>query len=285
MPRAVAAGPDGRTVYAAVANTVTVLDPTTCAVTATVPVGDVPGALALAPGGDRLYVANRAGNSVSVIDTRSNLVAETVPVPPGPVDLAASPDGTRVYVGGTRSGFTGPVVAVIDTVALRVTGQVRVGGALVLGLSDLALDPDGRRLLVALDYAVEDAVQVLDAATLRPAGEITAAAGGVAVRDGRTAYVADGVGTTVAVLDTANRIVVTNIDVGEKPLAVVLSPDGSRAFVPSAADGSVSVVDTTTNVVTDTHALGGVLALSRDGQRLYVGSPDSAAVSVVDLGP
>jgi YVTN family beta-propeller protein len=48
-------------------NTVSVIDPATDAVVATIPVGNGPGGIAVTPNGAFAYVANAFGNDVSVI--------------------------------------------------------------------------------------------------------------------------------------------------------------------------------------------------------------------------
>ena len=83
-------------------NNVSVIDTATNMVVATVPVGAVPGWVAVTPDGKYAYVTNgNAGNppsTVSVIDTATNMVVATVPVGLGPGALAVTPDGKHVYV-------------------------------------------------------------------------------------------------------------------------------------------------------------------------------------------
>ncbi len=49
-----------------------VIDTSTNAVTATIPVGITPNNIAITPDGSEVYVANSGSNNVSVIDTASN---------------------------------------------------------------------------------------------------------------------------------------------------------------------------------------------------------------------
>src|SRR5689334_19957690 len=55
-------------------NTVAVIDGTTHAVVATVPVGPSPNSIAITPNGKHAYVTNNGSDTVSVIDTGSNTV-------------------------------------------------------------------------------------------------------------------------------------------------------------------------------------------------------------------
>jgi YVTN family beta-propeller protein len=81
------------------ANTVSVIDTATDAVTATVPVGTVPFGLAVTPAGTRVYVANNSSNNVSVIDTATNTVIATVAVGANPAAF-----GVFIAPGGSPPG-------------------------------------------------------------------------------------------------------------------------------------------------------------------------------------
>jgi len=79
-------------------NSVAVVDATTGAVTATVPVGDRPKAIAFDPVLDRVYVANTIGDSVTIIDTSNNTVLATLPAGKSPYAMAVVPGSSRLYV-------------------------------------------------------------------------------------------------------------------------------------------------------------------------------------------
>jgi YVTN family beta-propeller protein len=60
---------------------------------------------------------------------------------------------------------------------------------------------------------------------------------------------------------------------------------GNRAYVANAYDGTVSVIDTTTNTVVKTLSVGSSpqkLAVSPDGKRVYVANTSSNTVSIID---
>ena len=111
----------------------------------------------------------------------------------------------------------------------------------------------------------------------------------------RTADAANGVSANSATV-TMNFAAVNDddlefaavVDVDGTPTNVAISPDGSKAFVANA-NGTVSVINTSTNTLIDTNGgLGGVnpitlpanqapqaLAVSSDGTRLYVATRDA----------
>src|SRR6516162_8536041 len=72
---------------------VSVIDTATNTVTATIPVGTAPFAVAVSPNGGTVYVANQHSNNVSVIDTATNKVSATITVGREPGGVAVTPDG------------------------------------------------------------------------------------------------------------------------------------------------------------------------------------------------
>src|SRR6187200_980993 len=64
-----------------------VIDTSTNAVVATVPVGNRSAGVAITPDGAFVYVASQGG-TVSVIETATNTVVATVPLGPSPMDVA-----------------------------------------------------------------------------------------------------------------------------------------------------------------------------------------------------
>ena len=128
-------------------DTVSVIDPATNTVVATLSVGQDPYGVAASPADARVYVANRTSNTVSVIDTLAKRVVQTIPVASFPAGIAVRPDGAEVYVthiAGTQ------LVSVIDTASGTVSATISMGG---VGVS---FEPTGRRAYVTNgpDYAL-----------------------------------------------------------------------------------------------------------------------------------
>jgi YVTN family beta-propeller protein len=79
----------------------------------------------------------------------------------------------------------------------------------------------------------------------------------------------------------------TSIVVGDNPEAVAVVPDGRYAYVTNTGSGSVSVIDTNSNTVTNTITLDGNpfgVAVAPNGRYLYVTNPMGRSVSVIDTG-
>ncbi|WP_245814056.1 YncE family protein [Rhodococcus marinonascens] len=87
----------------------------------------------------------------------------------------------------------------------------------------------------------------------------------------------------VAAADT----VIDTILVGNNPFGVAITLDGSFVYVVNTDDGTVSVIDTGTNMVVDTVMVGSFpegVAITPDGTRAYVVNTDDGTVSVIDTG-
>ena len=93
------------------------------------------------------------------------------------------------------------------------------------------------------------------------------------------AYVTNDGSNTVSVINTSTNTVTTTIPVGSNPAGVVVSPDGTRAYVGTLFN-TISVIDTASNTVVATigGAGGGALAISPDGKSLYASSGSNMLV-------
>src|SRR5216684_4503527 len=199
------------------------------------------------------YIVNTGSNSVSVIDTTSNTVVATVSVGGSPLEVAITPDGTRVYV----TNGTDNTLSVIDTASNTVVATVGVGA----GPTAVAITPDGTRVYVTTG----DAVSVIDATSNTVVATVGVSGLGVAITpDGTRAYVATF--GPVSVIDTATNTVVATVVLGEdyqnSPIGVAITPDGTRAYFTNSGVasvsglGSVSVIDTASNIVVATVGVG-----------------------------
>jgi YVTN family beta-propeller protein len=112
--------------------------------------------------------------------------------------------------------------------------------------------------------------------------------------DGRYVWVSSEVGGTVSVIDAKTHQIVKTIDFAIpgmrqefiQPVGIVMSRDGSKAFVALGPANHVAVVDTATYKVTDYILVGQRpwhMALSPDGSKLYVVNGETNDVTVVDV--
>ncbi|MGH9206790.1 MAG: choice-of-anchor tandem repeat GloVer-containing protein, partial [Acidimicrobiales bacterium] len=256
-------------------NTVSVLDPATNTVTATVTVGVKPEGVAVAPDGQHAYVTNAGSNNVSVIDTSTNTVAATVPVGVAPKGVAINPTGLHAYVTNSSGG----TVSVIKISTNTVVATVAVGS----NPFGVAVIPDGTHVYVTNSGSSN--VSVIAGRAVVATVTVGLKPKGLAITpDGKHVYVANAGSNNVSVIRTATNKMVATVTVGLKPQGVAVSPDGTQAYVANARSNTVSVIDTATNTVVATVAVGNLplgIAFALDGKHAYVANGGDGNVSVI----
>lgn len=260
-PVSIAIGPDG-TLYAAGAS-LQFIDTATNEVTGSAITtlteewsnGSFP-AVAINPNGVYAYTTsaalpNTTAQGIAVVATATKTVQANIPLPEGATanGVAVSPDGNVGYI-ASASGAGAPSVYQFDA-----NTNALVGGPIAL-----------------------------------PAGNYVRT--GMAVSgDGAYLYVSNAANGTVSVIDTAtNQLLADPINVQGSPGAMAVSPDGRYvivAQVPNTNPSSVSVIDTTTNTVTATIAVGnGPAGVAFNpvvsASRAYVTNSNDSTMSIVD---
>lgn len=201
----------------------------------------------------KVYVSNERSDDVSVIDGATGEVVSTLAVGKRPRGLTVSADGRTLYVAVSGSPIAGPGV---DESTLPPPDKTADGIAVV----DLS---SGKVRTVV--RGVSDPEQVAAA----PDGRLF-----IASEDTGKAVVFDAAGSRVA-----------EIEVGEEPEGVNLSPDASQAWVTSEADSRVTVIDTRTLKVLGAVTVGARprnTAFSPDGRRAYVAGEADRVITVID---
>ena len=109
--------------------------------------------------GTRAWASAELGGSVQLVDAKKHRVLKRVRLGKAdkPVGMALSPDEKHLYVATGR----GNGVAVVDTAALRVVGNVPTG----VRVWGIALTRDGKKLYAA--NSLSNSISVIDTATLR----------------------------------------------------------------------------------------------------------------------
>jgi YVTN family beta-propeller protein len=189
-------------------NSVTVIDPQTLKLVATIPT-DQPEShmLAITRDGRRGYTSNVGPGTVSVLDLEAKKLLATIPVSAMAQRIALSVDDRWVFT----SDQAKPRLAVIDTATNAVKAWVTLPG---VGYGT-APTPDGRWLVVAMPRINQ--VGVLDLETMQVARTfaVPKAPQEVLIRpDGMAAYVSCDASHQVAVIDLKNWKVEKLIDAG-----------------------------------------------------------------------
>lgn len=263
--------------------------------------------IAISPDGGRLLATHCGSDSVSVIDTDTFRVVDTIDGVDEPFAIAIG--GGRAYVSTVSTAYDS--IQAIDI----ATNAVVAKHPLALSVSDVAVDSVGRKVYASRNAAGVADVAVLDTATgtvrtvkvanavpgtatecvrVRPDGSrayvgVNGPAGGRLVVLGAEAEAAGRAswGKKRAPVQQAAVRAIATVEIGLPVRDVALSPNGAIAYVASCAPEVgvvVDVVDTRTNMITNTRKvgeIGGILtgmALSADGDRIYLVSDDNVTV-------
>jgi len=231
-----------------------------------------------------------------------------------PVDLVLAADGHTAYLKGTRE------IVVVDCERLALLQRLPFGDTAGASMHGIALSSDGTLVTTDAKHALRTARIGVDG-ELAWAGSIDLGADegdepypcGLALApDGRTAYVCLSRRNTLGVVDLERGALVREIQVGVAPFDVVLSSDGSTAWVSDfggrrsragertadssgtavlvddrgiAASGTVTRVDLAAGRASATIEAGlhpTDLVLAPDGGTLYVAAANSDAVVAID---
>ena len=161
-------------------------------------------------------------------------------------------------------------------------GEIHVGG---LGRFDyLAVDSAAKRLY--LSHGTE--VVVIDTATDKIVGRIPDTQGvhGIVIAPNGKGFITAGQENKVAIFDPKTMQVVTKIETGANPDAIVYEPKHKEIYSLNHTGKSVTVIDADSGKVTATIPLSGVAesgAADPDLGRVYVNIEDTSAVDVIDI--
>lgn len=181
------------------------------------------------------YVTNQATNVVHMFRTTDWFPLGNIPVGSSPTGIAIPTAGGFALVANKGSN----TVSRIDLATSTVTATIPVPG----NPTAIAILPDGTKA-----YAVQSTncpPPVLPTPTPTPIGPTPMPTIGP---DPTPTPIPP---CTVAVIDTASNAVTGNITVGHNPFAIAVSPSGGFVYVTNRDDDTISLIDTTTDLVID----------------------------------
>ncbi len=170
-------------------------------------VGTFPDAVAVDAVRHVAYITNYGQGTVTPVDLFTGISKRAIPAGSGPAGIAISPNGKMAYVTDAGSAPMGDTVTPINLVTDRPLKAIRVG----LGPQGIAITPDGSRAYVANAGAI-----------------VTGQTGAI--------------GHTVTPINLRTGRALAPINVGNAPIAVAISQDGTTVFVTNSYSGSVSPI-------------------------------------------
>lgn len=255
--------------------TVSVLDPGSDAVVATIAVGAHPYSIAADPATGDIFVTHTFGNQISLVDGTTNAVTQ---IDTGSADLIAINSHTaKIYLLGY-----GGAVTVLDEASRTFTRRDVGRHAWALTLDETS----GTVYVTRIEDADLAALKPNSSQpAILPAGAIPCAIA-VDSKNG-TLYIANYGDNTMTAVSTGNGKVVATLSVGKRPKAIAFDPILNRIYVANTGGDTVTVIDAATKSVVATLPAGNnpyAFAVVPGSMRLYVANESNEQSStVVDL--
>ena len=287
-----------------VSGDLSVVDPASESVIATVPLGKRPRGIKVSadkhslyialsgspiggPGVDRdtLPAADRAADGIGEVDTSTYKLRRIIHAGVDPEQLDVSADGARMFVANEDTAQ----VSVVDLKSGGIVGTAAVGSE----PEGVTIQPDGRAVYVTSEG--DGDVAVIDTSTFKvlkriPVGHRPRSIG--FLPNGSRAYVTLENDGALAIIDTARLESVGLLQLGDptasprpRPMGIAVRADGSVLYVTTGSFGSLFFIDPMANAVIGTLAVGQRpwgIAQSPDGKTLYTANGPSNDLSVID---
>ena len=285
-----------------VSGDMTIIDSGTYNVIATVPLGKRPRGIHASPDRKTIYVAlsgspiagpgvdestlpppDKSADGIGVFDVAQQKVVRVIKGGSDPENFDVSKDGSQIYISNEDEA----AVSVVDIASGTVVKSAKVGEQ----PEGVKVMPDGKAVWVTSEETGTIAVFDPASGKIVKTFKVGHRPRSIAfMPDGKTAYVNAENDGTVVVVDAVKDKMLEAISLGKpgavKPMAVLLSQDGSKLFVSTGRGHMVFTINTATNKVAGSVEVGPRpwgIALSPDGKTLYSANGPSNDISVVDI--
>ncbi len=234
-----------------------------------------------------LLVLNKGDSNLAFVDPVKMEVIAKVPTGNAPHEVAVSTDGRVALVANYGTGpEPGTAISIVDVAGRKELKRLaipllRPHGTFAIG-PHIFFTAEGSHAIARYDVpsGAIDWIQGSDANGTHML---------VVMPGEKKIYTANIGSDSIGVIDLANApraIRVSAIAVGKGPEGIDLSPDGREIWVAHRGDGALSIIDTATDKVAQTIAIGTKMAnrvkFTRDGKRVLVSDPPSNQLLVLD---
>ncbi len=234
-----------------------------------------------------LLVLNKADSNLAFVDPASLQVIARIPTGNAPHEVAVSTDGRIALVANYGTGpEPGSTISIVDIAGRKELKRLslpllRPHGTFAIG-SHIYFTAEGSRVVARYDVS-SGAIDWISGTGANVTHMV------VVMPDEKKIYTANIGSDSVSVLDLSNApraVALKQIAVGKGPEGIDLSPDAKQIWVSHRGDGALSIIDTSTDTVTQTVTTGTKMAnrvkFTLDGKRVLVSDPPSNAVLVLD---
>lgn len=223
---------------------VSVIDPKTFQVIATIPAGKEPQHVVPSYDLQTLYATNDQSNTLTVIDPKTAKYVKTIKVE-DPYNLYFTPDGKLAIVVAER-------MKRLDFVNPKTFEMVESVKVPCRGVDHMDFSPDGRYLIATCEFSGE--LIKVDVATHKLIGKIGVKGGGMpqdikVSPDGKTWYIADMDAHGVHVVDGEQFKEVDFLATGKGAHGLYVSRDFKYMYVSNRGEGSITLIDLATRQI------------------------------------